>query len=58
LHGRYFVSTEDIFALAAPVLRHRIVTTFGAQADRITADAVVDRLIRELPKRASAPGLF
>jgi MoxR-like ATPase len=50
LHGRLHVTTEDIQALAAPVLRHRIVPTFGAQAEGIDADAIVARLIGELPK--------
>ena len=43
LNSRTHVSTEDIQALAAPVLRHRIVTNFAAESDGITADQVVDR---------------
>ena len=51
LHGRTHVSTEDIAALAAPVLRHRIVTNFAAESDGITSDRVVERLLEETPSR-------
>jgi len=50
LEGRLHVTTGDIDALAAPVLRHRIVPTFAAQAEGIDADAIVARLLAELPK--------
>jgi len=50
LHGRLHVSTEDVEALAAPVLRHRIVPTFSAQAEGIDADAIIARLLKELPR--------
>ena len=36
LHGRYHVSFEDIRALAQPVLRHRILTNFHAESERVT----------------------
>ncbi len=49
LKGRTHVSTEDIQALAAPVLRHRVVTSFSAESDGITSDKVVERLIAETP---------
>ncbi|MBN2490997.1 MAG: AAA family ATPase [Planctomycetes bacterium] len=45
LQGRFFVNTEDIRAVAHPVLRHRIVTTFSAEAEGIRPDTIVDRLI-------------
>ena len=45
LHGRAYVSTEDVRAIAAPVLRHRIVTNFNAEADGVTTDEIVRRLI-------------
>ena len=35
LHGRYYVSGDDIRAVAPPVLRHRIVTNFNAEAEGI-----------------------
>ena len=45
LHGRAYVSTDDVRAIAAPVLRHRIVTNFNAEADGVTTDEIVRRLI-------------
>lgn len=49
LHGRYHVSTEDIHAVALPVLRHRIKTNFNADAEGITPDDIVRRLIQYMP---------
>ena len=46
LNGRLTVSTEDIHALAHPILRHRILTNFQAEAQNITSDELVDRLLR------------
>jgi MoxR-like ATPase len=48
LRGRYHVSTEDINALAKPVLRHRIICNFAAQAGGLTTDLLVERLIAHL----------
>jgi MoxR-like ATPase len=48
LKGRFFVNTEDIRAVAHSVLRHRIVTTFSAEAEGVTADGIVDKLIEEI----------
>jgi MoxR-like ATPase len=49
LHGRSHVQTEDIQALAYPVLRHRILTNFTAASEGITTDTVVERLLRDTP---------
>jgi MoxR-like ATPase len=56
LHGRLHVSTEDIRAVAYPVLRHRLVTTFNADTEGITTDHIIKRLIETvpLPQEASA----
>ncbi|MGE0377372.1 MAG: AAA family ATPase [Planctomycetaceae bacterium] len=51
LQGRTYVSTEDIKALAPPVLRHRIVPNFSAESEGITADAVIERLVKETPSK-------
>jgi MoxR-like ATPase len=51
LNGRGHVSTEDIAALANPVLRHRIVTNFSADSEGITPDKVVERLVKETPSK-------
>jgi len=49
LHGRLHVTTDDIKAVAYPVLRHRLVTTFNADAEGITTDNIIDRLIKTIP---------
>jgi MoxR-like ATPase len=48
LHGRHYVSTEDIRAVAHPVLRHRIITNFSAEAAGVTPDRIIDRLIEAI----------
>ena len=48
LHGRYHVAEEDIRAVARPVLRHRISPNFGAAAEGITSDVIVDKLLDHL----------
>ena len=56
--GRDAVSTADIKAIAKPALRHRIVTNFTAQAEGITSDVLIDRLVDEVdPGRAVGAGL-
>jgi MoxR-like ATPase len=49
LHGRLHVTTDDIKAVAYPVLRHRLVTTFNADAEGVTADDIITRLIKAVP---------
>ncbi|MEX0717091.1 MAG: AAA family ATPase, partial [Planctomycetaceae bacterium] len=51
LNGRTHVSTDDIQALAAPVLRHRIVTNFSAESEGVTPDRVIARLVEETPTK-------
>jgi MoxR-like ATPase len=51
LHGRTHVSTDDIQALAKPVLRHRLVINFAAESEGITPDAVIERLIALTPTK-------
>jgi MoxR-like ATPase len=53
LKGRYHVSTEDIRQVALPVLRHRIVTNFNAEAEGIKSDAIVKKLIEFIPRQQS-----
>ncbi len=47
LHGRAHVTIEDIQALAHPTLRHRVLVGYRAEAEGVTVDDVVDRLIKE-----------
>ena len=51
LYGRAHVTTEDIRALALPVLRHRILTNFTASSEGVTTDAVITRIIEETPAK-------
>jgi MoxR-like ATPase len=45
LHGRHHVSTGDIRAMAYPVLRHRLITNFTAEAEGVTPDTIIQRLL-------------
>jgi MoxR-like ATPase len=51
LKGRYHVSTDDIRAVALPVLRHRIVTNFNAEAEGVRSDTVVEKLVAFVPRQ-------
>jgi MoxR-like ATPase len=51
LKGRYHVSTEDIRQVALPVLRHRIVTNFNAEAEGMKSDAIVKRLMESIARQ-------
>ncbi len=48
LDGRLAPSTEDVLALAPPVLRHRMAVTFAARAEGVTVDDVIARLCRHV----------
>jgi MoxR-like ATPase len=49
LTGRHTPDIDDIRAMAGPVLRHRIVPNFNAEADGVTAIEIVERLVKETP---------
>lgn len=51
LYGRSHVSTDDIQALAHPVLRHRLAINFAAQSDGLNSDDVIQQLIDETPTK-------
>jgi MoxR-like ATPase len=50
LGGRYTPGCDDVRAVAKPVLRHRIVTNFNAEAEGISTVDIVDRLLKEVPE--------
>jgi MoxR-like ATPase len=54
LQGRYYVSCEDIAAVAHPVLRHRVITNFNAEAEGIKPDHIVDKLLADTPHDESS----
>ena len=52
LHGRLAATREDVTALAAPVMRHRILLSFTAEAERKSPDDVIAGLLAALPAPA------
>jgi MoxR-like ATPase len=52
MYGRYHISCEDIRAVSKPVLRHRILTSFNAEADGIDSLHIIDELLKivEVPE--------
>ena len=54
LAGRYHVAVEDIQAVAHPVLRHRILTNFHAEAKGINSDTIIDKLLAAVPTEEGA----
>ena len=50
LNGRAGVTCDDVISVAAPVLRHRIVTNFNAEAQGVTSDIIVERLLETVTK--------
>ena len=53
LNGRFNVSYEDVRALAHPVLRHRIIVNFHAEAERVDTTQIIDRLLEAVPEPES-----
>jgi MoxR-like ATPase len=57
LMGRFFVTTDDIQAIAPPVLRHRLKLNFNADAAGVNADEVIRRLLAHVPVQGEkSPG--
>jgi len=50
LQGRFHVTLDDIMVLAHPVLRHRVVPTFQAEAEGITIDHIIQHLLEVVPR--------
>jgi MoxR-like ATPase len=49
MDGRFSVAIDDVQKIATPVLRHRISTNFQAQAEGVTSEGVIERLLAEIP---------
>ena len=49
MKGRLHVTTEDIQAVAAPCLRHRIIPNFNAEAEGITVEQIVEKILTLIP---------
>lgn len=52
--GRFNVSFDDIEAVAAPALRHRLILNFEAEAEGITTDHIIAQVLRDVPRDAEA----
>src|SRR5882757_7605643 len=53
LRGRFHVTIDDAEALALPVLRHRVVPTFNAEAEGIKVDDIITRIVKSVPRGES-----
>ncbi|MEO7318151.1 MAG: MoxR family ATPase [Chthoniobacteraceae bacterium] len=51
-HGRYSVDFADLRALAAPVLRHRLLLNYKARADKVSADDIIAELVKSTPEES------
>ncbi|MBP5285637.1 MAG: MoxR family ATPase [Kiritimatiellae bacterium] len=49
LHGRAYATPQDVKEVAHDVLRHRVLLTYEAEAENITSDAIIDRVLSEVP---------
>src|SRR5687768_9687356 len=56
LYGRNYASTEDVMEVALPVLRHRLLVNFNAEADGMNADKIVERLLQQIPRPTDPRG--
>jgi len=50
MHGRLFATLEDVEAVAPPVLRHRIIPNFNAEAEGITVEQIIEKIITLIPR--------
>lgn len=50
LNGRFFVNIDDIKAVAHPVLRHRVLVNFSAEAEGVNSDKIIDKLLEVTPQ--------
>ena len=49
LNGRHFVIPQDVKTIAMDVLRHRVTVTYEAEADNITSENVIEKILNTLP---------
>jgi MoxR-like ATPase len=52
--GRPHITTDDIQAVAKPVLRHRIIVNYAAVSEGITSDALIEKIIESVPEPSEA----
>ena len=51
LEGQVHVGTENVKAMAGPVLRHRIIPNFSATSEGLTSDDIIERIVEEVPQK-------
>jgi len=51
VNGQVHVGTEDVAAVAAPVLRHRIIPNFSATSEGLTSDDIIEKILEEVPQK-------
>ena len=49
LHGHYHVSIEDVRRVAAPAMRHRVITNYFAESEGATPDKIIAQILKQLP---------
>jgi MoxR-like ATPase len=49
LNGRHFVIPQDVKSIAMDVLRHRVAVTYEAEAENVSAENVIDKILNTLP---------
>jgi MoxR-like ATPase len=54
IQGRFNVSFDDIEAVAAPALRHRLIPNFEAEAEGITTDHIIAQILKDVPRDVQA----
>jgi MoxR-like ATPase len=50
LNGQFYVSCDDVAAMAPPIFRHRIILNFSAQSEAVTADDITRRILENVPQ--------
>ena len=50
LGGQYYVSCDDVAAVALPIFRHRLIPNFAAQSESVTADDITRKILEAVPK--------
>jgi MoxR-like ATPase len=50
LHGQFYVSCDDVAAMAPPIFRHRIIPNFSAQSEGVTSDDITRKILDAVPK--------
>jgi MoxR-like ATPase len=49
LNGRHFVTPQDVKTIAMDVLRHRVSVTYEAEAENVSSENVIDKILNALP---------